>query len=127
MWLTRFLVVRTCGHLEQVAYETARAYVDAKSGGLVRAFASSWLVKTRNPTPENLLDLAARFGRSLGERLGELLEKDDQHLHREISFLVDRRNKIAHGLSEGLSAAKALALENDADIVGGWLIENFHP
>lgn len=127
IWLTRFLVIRTCGHLEQVAYETARGYISVKSGGLVRAFAESWLAHTKNPTPDNLLELVGRFKVELRDNLNTLFEKEDQRLRREISFLVNRRNKIAHGMSEGVGTTKALSLKADAQLVGDWIVANLDP
>src|SRR5688500_9615639 len=60
-WLARLLVVRSCGYLEQTVVEVCRGYVDAKSGGLVRTYARSWLERSRNPSPDNLLEAMGRF------------------------------------------------------------------
>src|SRR5689334_10314012 len=98
VWLTRFLLLRVCGYLEQVTFETARGYVQAKSGGLVKSFAISWLDRSRNPSSDNLLTLVGRFDSGLADDLTTLLDADDQRLRRELGLLVDRRHKIAHGL-----------------------------
>jgi hypothetical protein len=127
IWLTRFLVIRTCGYLEQVVYETMREYVVQKSFGLVKVFASSWLERTKNPSPENLLLLVGRFDRDLSLDLEQLLDQDDQYLRRELSYLVDRRNKIAHGLNESVNLAKALNLVKVAETLAEWFVANFHP
>ncbi|MEU6825732.1 HEPN domain-containing protein [Streptomyces atriruber] len=127
IWIVRFFVVRTCGYLEQVIYESVRSYVDAKSGGPLRAYAQSWISRSRNPSPDNMLELAGRFGGQFEERLRELLDNDDQRLHREIALLVDRRHKIAHGLNEGLTGTKALALYDCALEVSAWFLETFNP
>ncbi|WP_076784672.1 HEPN domain-containing protein [Parafrankia discariae] len=127
IWLTRFLVVRTCGYLEQATFETTRTYVTEKSGGPVQTFAISWLTKSRNPTPDNLIDLVSRFGPQLEENFRTFLEDEDQRLHREISFLVDRRNKIAHGMNEGINTRKALDLKGDAELVADWFITYLNP
>ena len=127
IWLTRFFLVRTCGYLEQVTYETARGYVQEKSGGLVRTFAMSWLGRTRNPTSDNLCELVGRFDLNLRDGLSNLLEADDQRLGRELDLLVDRRNKIAHGLNEGITPSKAISLKADAETVSDWFIDNLRP
>ncbi|GAA4856589.1 HEPN domain-containing protein [Kitasatospora terrestris] len=127
IWLTRFLVIRSCGYLEQVTYETARAFVADKSFGLVRTFALTWLSRTRNPSPDNMMELLGRFDGALSDEFKVLLEEDDQRLYREISLLVDRRHKIAHGLNEGMNSAKAVALRSDVDIVADWFIEKLDP
>ena len=127
IWLTRFLLVRTCGYLEQVTYETARGYVQEKSGGLVRTFAMSWLDRSRNPTPDNLCELVGRFDSHLRDDLFSMFEADDQRLRRELALLVDRRNKIAHGLNEGITVSKAIMLKTDAETVSDWFIKNLRP
>jgi len=84
-------------------------------------------VRTKNPTPDNLLELVGRFKAELRDNLHTLFEEEDQRLRREISFLVDRRNKIAHGMSEGLGTTKALSLKTDAQLVGDWIVTNLNP
>lgn len=127
IWLTRFLVVRTCGYLEQVSHEAAREYIQGKAGGMVRSFAMSWMERSRNPTPDRLLELVGRFDSSIRDDLKALLDADDQRLHRELSMLVDRRNRIAHGLNEGLGSQKALSIKTDVELVADWLLERLSP
>lgn len=126
-WLARLLVVRACGYLEQVVHEVTRAYVSEKSGGLVRTFAHSWLERSRNPSIPNLLDHVGRFDGSLREELEQLMDADDQRLRRELSFLVDRRHKIAHGLNESITPGKALALTAIAKEMADWFVRRLNP
>lgn len=121
------LVIRSSGFIEQTAKETCRSHVHSKSGGRVRSFALSWLERGRNPSPDNLLEIVGRFDSALYDDFSALLEDDDQRLRRELSFLVDRRNKIAHGLNEGVSRAKALDLKGVADEISDWFVLRFHP
>lgn len=126
-WLTRMLVVRSSGYIEQTSREVFRGYLDARAGGLVRSFGQSWLEKSRNPSPDNLLEMIGRFDYTLRTEFDQLLDFDDQHLRRELSFLVDRRNHIAHGLSEGINRDKALALKRVSLEVSEWLVLKFNP
>jgi hypothetical protein len=126
-WLARFLVVRSCGYLEQTIAEVGRAYTRERSGGPVRAFAISWLERSPNPTPEALVVLTGRFDARWASYLADFLDEDDQRLSREVFFLVDRRNRIAHGLSEGVGRTKALALKDVACEVADWFIARFNP
>jgi hypothetical protein len=126
-WLTRMLVVRSSGYIEQTASEVFRGYIGARSGGLVKSFGHSWLERSRNPSPDNLLDMIGRFDHSLRLEFEELLEEDDQRLRRELAFLVDRRNHIAHGLSEGINREKALSLKDVALEISEWLVLRFNP
>jgi hypothetical protein len=121
------LVVRSSGFIEQTSREVFWGYIEERAGGLVRAFGHSWLDKSRNPSPDNLLGMIGRFDHTLKVEFEELLESDDQRLRRELAFLVDRRNHIAHGLSEGINRDKALALKDVALEVSEWLVLKFNP
>jgi len=125
--LARFLVVRTCGYLEQVVDECCTSYIRSKSDPPSGAFGASWFGRGNNPTPKRLLDLVRRFDTGWAYDLNDLLSKDDELLHREISFLVDRRNKIAHGLSEGIGVRKSLDLVDPTKIICKWFIRSFDP
>lgn len=126
-WLTRMLVVRSSGYIEQTSREVFRGYVQERAGGLARSFAQSWLEKSRNPSPDNLLDMIGRFDAGLRDEFKQFLEGDDERLRRELALLVDRRNKIAHGLSESIGRDKALLLKEVALEVSEWLVLKFNP
>jgi hypothetical protein len=126
-WMSRMLVVRSSGFVEQTAKEVCRAHVQNRAGGPVRAFALSWLEWSKNPSPENLCELVGRFDKSYLDELMDLLEKDDQRIRRELALMVDRRNRIAHGLNEGINRDKAIALKAVALELSDWLILRFNP
>lgn len=126
-WLARLLVVRSCGFLEQTALSVTRGYLAHRSSGPVRSFSFSWLDRGRNPTPEALVVLAGRFDARWSEELSEILEADDQRLRREVAFLVDRRNKIAHGENEGIGIVKAIELKDVACELADWFVLRFNP
>jgi hypothetical protein len=125
--LNRFLVVRVCGFLEQMIEESVKAYITSKADPRVASHASAIFARGMNPTPGNIIDMVRRFDPAWAVELTSLLEADDSRLHRQLAFLVDRRNKIAHGLSESLSTAKALQLETDVQLVADWFAERFDP
>jgi hypothetical protein len=125
--LTRFLVVRSCGFLEQVTEECCRSYLLSKAEKRAAGFGGSWLGQGRGPHPEQLMALAGRFDSQWADELRQLLDDNDQKLRREVSFLVDRRNKIAHGLSDGLGTRKALDLSQHAREVADWFILRLDP
>jgi hypothetical protein len=127
IWLTRFLVIRTCGYLEQVVQETVTGYLHERAGGTVKSFSLSWMNKSRNPSPENLLDIVGKFDGSWRIQLQELLDADDKHLNKELYVLVQRRHQIAHGLNEGLNSRRALELVATAKTVADWFISQFNP
>lgn len=126
-WLARLLVVRSCGYLEQVVFEVTRAFIVGKSGGLVRTFAQTWIPEGRNPASGFLVEWVGRFDDAMAADLQGTLEADDERLGRELAFLVDRRNRIAHGLNEGITARKALDLKEVAYELGDWFVLRFNP
>lgn len=125
--LSRFLVIRSCGYLEQVTEECCKAYIENKASPAAYNFASSWLGGGTNPAPERLIKLVRRFHHEWGEELYAFFEADDQRLRRSISFLVGRRNKIAHGESEGVGARRSLDLADEAMEVADWFILRLDP
>jgi hypothetical protein len=125
--LARFLIVRTCGHLELTVHECCLTYVRSKSFGRIKDFSESWLKRVENPTPDRLLELVGRFDLSLKADLLELFERNDGELRREISFLVGKRNTVAHGESEGIGPRKALDLLDYSKLLTDWFILSFDP
>jgi hypothetical protein len=126
-WLSRLLVIRSCGYLEQTVVACARGFVEGKAGGLVRSFSLTWLERTRNPSPPALEELAGRFDANLCDDLTRLLDSDDQRLRQELFALVDRRNRIAHGLNEGVNRERSLALSRVSEEVADWWIVSLNP
>lgn len=125
--ITRFLVVRTCGYLERTVESCCSAYLKSKSDPRSSSFGNSWFGRGANPSPDKLIALVRKFDVLWSEELEQLMKDDDELLKREISFLVDRRNKIAHGENEGVGLVKALALTDSAEIVGDWFVQTFDP
>jgi len=125
-WLARLLVVRSCGYLEQVVLAVQREYVEQKSGGLVKTFAHSWLERSRNPRPDVLLGTVGRFSARLEYELEEFLRDTNTTLWSDLAFLVDRRNKIAHGENESVGPARALQLKGTAVDVADWFIRRLN-
>lgn len=125
--LARFLVVRTCGYLEQVVEICCRSYLKSKAHPRCSSFGASWLGRGRSPSPESLINLVQKFDGSWAKELELLMREDDEKLKRELDFLVDRRNKIAHGVSEGITIRKSLSLVEPATAVAGWFIKTLDP
>lgn len=126
-WLARLLVVRSAGYIEQAVSECCRGHVRARGGGWVQSFAHSWLERTKNPNPENLTALIGRFDQAAAEEFDQFLRADDEALYRDLSSLIDKRNRIAHGLNEGVRPDRALDLADAADSIVDWFILRFNP
>lgn len=127
IWLTRFLVVRACGYLEQAVHEVVIGHLRSRSAGMIRSFSVSWMSRSRNPSPENLLEVVGRFDTSMQHELEQKLNADDGMVRRELSLLVHRRHHIAHGENEGLGSRKALDLVDLAKDLADWFILALRP
>jgi hypothetical protein len=125
--LTRFLVVRSCGYLEQVVEECISAYVERHSDFRVAAYAQSAWRQGTNPSPAKLIELVTRFDPSWGAELAGLLAEDDEFLHRSIKNLVSTRNRVAHGSSEQVRVRPALDFASNATLVVDWFVQTFDP
>jgi RiboL-PSP-HEPN len=126
-WLARLLIVRSVGYIEQVVVECCREHVRQRSGGMVQNFAHSWLERSKNPSPENLAQLLGWFDQGLRDEFEDFLHEGDERLYRDLSFLVDRRNRIAHGLNEGIGAQRALELVDAGQDMVDWFILRLNP
>lgn len=126
-WLARLLVVRSAGFIEQAVMECCRGHVKVRGGGWVQSFAHSWLERSKNPSPENLAALVGRFDQAVADEFEDYLRADDELLYRDLSSLVDKRNRIAHGLNEGVRPERALALAASAEKIVDWFILRFNP
>lgn len=108
--LSRFLVIRACGHIEYSLDQATSSFVARKASPDVHKYIEASLFRGQNPAPGRLIEKMSRFSNQWGAQLTEKLDENDGLLRRELEFLVDRRNRIAHGQSEGISRSKALML-----------------
>jgi len=125
--LSRFLVVRASGYLEAVVDECCRSLIRSKAAPNVASFASSWFGTGRNPSPGKLLELVGKFNGDWKESLCKEFDEDDEYLRRELDLLVSKRNRIAHGLGEGIGARKALEFASTVTQVTNWFVKTFDP
>lgn len=126
-WLSRLLVVRACGHLEQVVRACSRGYLERKSGGPAGAFGLSWLDKSRNPKRTALEEHLERFDPAWSVAFSAFMEADDERLHRDLASAVDKRNRIAHGENEGASRDQALRLCCALEEISDWWVTQLNP
>lgn len=127
VWLTRFLIVRSCGYLEQALHECTTSHLNYVAGGTARSYAMSWLARSINPSPDNVLKTLGRLDMSYAEEFQLWLDDNDGELNRELSALVSRRHGIAHGLNEGFGSRRALDLYVVAKSVADWLMLRLNP
>ena len=127
VWLTRFLLVRAVGYLEQVVIECVREHVHQRSYGTVRSFSISFLSRSQNPSVDNLLTLLGRLDARLHDEFEAWMDQDDQAVRRDLSAAVSRRHQIAHGLNEGIGEQRALEYVSTLTNVADWFIRRLNP
>lgn len=125
--LSRFLVVRACGYLEQVFGLCLRAHFQAHAHQRVATYASAVLGRGSNPNPNYLIDTLRNIDPDWASELTEFLNTDSQRLRNDVKFLVAARNKIAHGESETIGRRRAQSLVRTTREVADWLIRRLDP
>lgn len=109
-YLSRMLVIRSCGHLEFTLEQGILDSIRPNVAPHIENHIKTGLFKGRNPNPKRIEELLGSFHTSWREEISDLLSSGDELLKRELAFLVDKRNKIAHGQSEGIGRRKSLDL-----------------
>ncbi|WP_131810809.1 HEPN domain-containing protein [Mycobacterium intracellulare] len=127
VWLTRFLLLRAVGFLEQVVNECVREHVQIGSWGTVRSFSTSFLDRSLNPSVDNLLTLLGRLDANLRDEFDTWINEDDQAILRGLSAAVALRHRIAHGLNEGIGEKRALEHVSTLKDVADWFIRKLNP
>lgn len=127
VWLTRFLIVRSCGYLEQVMHRCAMGHLEANSYGTAKSYSLSWLSRSINPSADNIRSTLGRFDQGFVDEFDRLLSERDNELHNNLSALVAKRHAIAHGQSDGLGVRRALDLYASAKTIADWMIRRLCP
>lgn len=127
IWLTRFLVVRSCGYLEQVMHQCASGHLEFKSFGTVKSYSLSWLGRSINPSVENILATLGRFDQSIADEFEAMLSSNGHELRNDLGALVTKRHAIAHGENGGFGERRALALYKVAKSTADWMITRLNP
>lgn len=125
--LSRFLVVRATGYVENTFEKCILHFAESHSRAEVAQFVENQLFKGRNVSSKVLVERMGWLSAAWGGDLDDFLSEDDGYRARELNFMVDRRNKIAHGRSESVNRTKALALADMALELGDWLLETIDP
>lgn len=126
-YLSRMLVVRSCGHLEFTLEQGILDSIGSSVPPHIENHIKSGLFKGRNPNPTRIQELLGSFHASWKQEISDFLDLDDELLKRELSFLVDKRNSIAHGQSEGIGRRKSLDLCKYALQVADRILEIIQP
>ena len=126
-YLAKPLAVRAAGHIEFTLDTCLHEYAQAKAHQRVSDYVRAHLFLGRGVTPRKIVEKIRWFDAGIADDLEEFLKEDDEYFKRELKFLVDKRNKIAHGQSDGVGAAKADALADVSLQLGDWLVAQIDP
>lgn len=127
IWLTRFLIVRSCGYLEQAMHRCAVEHLEANAYDTARSYSLSWLNRSINPSVDNILATLGRFDQGFVEEFEHMLSERNNELRNELGALVTKRHAIAHGENDGLGDRRALTLYEVSKSVADWMIRRFCP
>ena len=123
----RFLTIRSTGHIEFTFDQCIEHYAEAKSHPNIARYVTQHLYKGKSVKPSVLVARLREMNEDWANELHGHLKEDDEHLERELNFMVNKRNKIAHGQNHGLGTRKALDLCDVAIDVGDWLVKRMDP
>lgn len=125
--ISRFLIIRSAGHIEYTFDECLNCYSISKAHPNVANFVKSGLFSGRNPSPAKLVSQLSRLSPQWGRELETMLNSDDENVRRELTYLVDRRNRIAHGQNESVRMRKTLELCDMSLAIGDFFTEAIDP
>lgn len=125
--LCRFLTIRSTGHIEFTFDRCLEHYASSKSHPFVAGYVGSTLFKGRSVKPGILVERMGDLNSVWADELNAILNEDDERLRRELAFMVEKRNRIAHGQNHGIGLRKALDLCDVAIAIGDWIVERMDP
>lgn len=140
-FISNWLIVRSCGHLEVTERACIEDLVDRLYGHTVHDFIDQSLFKSgRNPNPSNLkgvlhnIDKSDTLKKSLKNYLsgptssvpgGNILSCAT--LNEALNEAVDQRNHVVHGYTTHPDARSALAYAEVVLSVSDWYLSTFKP
>jgi hypothetical protein len=125
--LSRFLAIRACGHIEFTFEEAFCTYAESKASPPIANFVRSQFFRGSNPSAERISQTLRKLDPARADRFIAFADDGDGEIQRELSFLLDRRNKIAHGQSESVGRVKAVALGEVSLRIADWLVTELDP
>lgn len=140
-FISNWLIVRSCGHLEATERACIEDLVDRLYGRTVHDYIYQSLFRSgRNPSPDNLkstLGLIDRSGRLKGS-LKDYLSRPANEvpggnnlscstLNDALNEAVKQRNHVVHGYATHPDARSALAYAEVAIRVSDWYLSIFEP
>lgn len=125
--LSRFLIVRACGHVEFTFVEAFCGFTESRSSPMVAKYIRKGFDRGLNPRSWRLIETVERLDSSFSSLFTEYLNEDGKLRKEDLEDLVSLRNAIAHGKREGANTARALKLADFSIELSDWLGNILNP
>lgn len=125
--LSRYLVIRSAGYLENVRVTVAQEYSRQVSQVRVWNRLKTSLWSGMGVAPNQLLSFVESFDSQWRTELESFFDEDDSLRRRSLGSLVSARKRIAHGGSDQLSASEVLKWPDLVIEISDWLVDRFDP
>lgn len=125
--LSRYLTIRSCGHLEVVSTQSILEFAERNAAGplssYIRATYKTWM----SPKAANLKGVLDKLSSILSDNFQRYLDDGERDYVSDLGSLVNSRDKVAHGENVQINMRKAMGYCDSVMYVADWYIECFKP
>lgn len=125
--LSRYLTVRSCGHLEVVSTQSVLEFAERNSFGPLANYICATYKTWMSPKASNLKSVLEKLSPVLSDSFIDYLRKGDRDYESDLGSLVSSRDKVAHGQNVQINMRKAMDYCDSVMYVADWYIESFKP
>jgi hypothetical protein len=123
--LSRYLVVRSAGFLEEVRDEAAADFTHRSSSPKVLAYVRTTIGKGGGVSPGQLGTFMTNFDVDMGKSINDALNDGNGILSSRLGSLVKSRKQIAHGQGDNVNESRALVGCETAVTVADLVVQAF--
>ena len=125
--LSKFVIIRACGHLEFTFTEAFCEFTQSQSSPMVANYVREDFKWGINPNRDRLVGRISRLDKNFSSIFEDFLDQEGTTRSEDLSSLVSLRNLIAHGRNESSATSQALKLTQFSLELSDWLIGTFAP
>lgn len=128
-YLSRYLTVRCCGHIEIATSECLIGFVMRHVQPSIEDYIRETYIAWKTPNGDYLKKMAKRVSRELERDLSRFLKEPfyDSTIGGSLTTLTKVRNSIAHGKNSAITVEAALHYYALAIKISGWYTERLAP
>jgi hypothetical protein len=123
--LSRYLVVRSAGFLEEIRDEAAADFTHRASSAKVLAYVRTTIGKGGGVSPGQLETFMNNFDVAMGKSIKDALSANNNILSSRLGTLVKSRKQIAHGQGNNVNESRALVGCETAVTVADLVVQEF--